>query len=174
MEIGKSSGGRLGGHTGRVAELNVRELGGSLSHILLVTKRVGENDFAAAVRQILGGVIALDAFGNVGLDNEVVLRNTHGNANLSERVDEVLVIGGVLVVQGDQTDLEIRGDFNRRSDLLPGQDLFAFALFRRERAGSERDAKSGDHNDRQGKREKFLEHFFSLQIIYYRSTHRFK
>ena len=48
----------------------------------------------------------------------------HSFADLNERVDEVLVVGGVFVMQGDQTDLEIGGNLHVAGDLLAGKDLF--------------------------------------------------
>lgn len=96
--------------TGGVAELDVGELLGGLDHEGLVAKAVGEDDVAALLSQLGGSVVALLAFGNVLLDEVVfILHQAQGLAGFLGGVDEVEVIGGVLIVQGDETHLDLLG-----------------------------------------------------------------
>ena len=92
---------------GGVAELDFRELLGGLDHEVLMTEAVGEDDVAAVVRQLGGGVVALLALGDVGLEH--IVRDAQSLAGSLGTVDEVQVIGGVFIVQEDETDLDITG-----------------------------------------------------------------
>ena len=101
MVVGGAGGVRLG--AGGVAELDLGELLGSLQQEGLVTEGVSENKVAAFIDELGGGVIALLAFGNTGLEQVL---NTQLLAGFLGSVDEVEVIGGVLVVQEDEAGLD--------------------------------------------------------------------
>ena len=106
VEVGQAGGVRLG--AGGMAELDFGEFLGSLDHERLVAEGVGEHDVAAGVNQLGGGVIALLTLGDAGLQDEVLsLFQAEAFAGFSGGVDEVQVIGGVLVVQEDEPDLDL-------------------------------------------------------------------
>ena len=69
-----------------------------------MTKAVRENDAASAVRHIGCDFVALLAFRNVDFQNVV---NAQLLTSSLRRVDEVQVIGGVLIVQADEPGLEL-------------------------------------------------------------------
>ena len=94
----------VGAGAGGVAELHVGELLGSLDHIVLVTEGVGEDDVAAVIGQLSGLVIALLALGNVGDD---LVLHAQLLAGFLSGVDEVQVIGGVLIMEHDEADLKV-------------------------------------------------------------------
>ena len=71
-----------------------------------MTKAVGKDDVAAGVGQLGSGVVALLTFLNVGLEDVVVLGETQVRNGLLGSVDEVQVVGGVLIVQGDEAHLD--------------------------------------------------------------------
>ena len=99
--VGQALG--VGAGAGGMAELNIGILFGSLNHVVLMTEAVSEHDLAAAVRHIGSGLVALLAFGYVGLQNVFDAKLLAG---FLCSVDEVQVISGVFVVQGDKTDFE--------------------------------------------------------------------
>ena len=92
---------------GGVAELNLRVLLSSLDHVRLMTEAVGKDDVAAGIDHINSGLIALLALGDVGLQDVVILSQTQISNGFLGAVDEVEVIGGVLIMQGDETDLHL-------------------------------------------------------------------
>ena len=94
----------MGHRAGGVAELDLGALLRDLQQEALVTKAVGKHNVEAVVDHIHGGVIALLAFGNAGLD---LVLNAQLLAGFLGSVDEVLVVGGLLVVQGDEADLDL-------------------------------------------------------------------
>ena len=98
---------RLG--AGGVAELHVLELLGGLDHEVLVAEAVGEDDVAAGVHELGRGVVALLALGDVGLNDVLILAQAGVLAGSLRGVDEVLVVGGVLVMQADKADLDALG-----------------------------------------------------------------
>ena len=93
--------------TGGMAELNLGEFLGGLDHVVLVTEAVGKDDGAAGVSKLGGSVIALLAFGDVGTENELLFAEAQSSAGFLGGVDEVKVIGGVLIVQEDEADLDV-------------------------------------------------------------------
>ena len=98
---------------GGMAEFHIRELLGSLDHIVLMTEAVGEDDVAAAVREVRSGLVAFLTFRNVGLQN---VFHAQRFAGFFCSVDEVEVIGGVFIVQENEScldGLEIRRDRHR-------------------------------------------------------------
>ena len=96
---------------GGVAELHLREILGGLDHEVLVAEAVGEDDVAAGVHELGRGVVALLALGDVGLNDVLILAQAGVLAGSLRGVDEVLVVGGVLVMQADEADLDAGGVF---------------------------------------------------------------
>ena len=105
MVVGQALGVSAG--AGAVAELNIGILLSGLDHERLMTEAVGEDDVAALVDHIDSGLIALLALGNVGLEDVVGIGQTQVGDGFLGGVDEVLVIGGVLIVQGDEAHLDL-------------------------------------------------------------------
>jgi hypothetical protein len=71
-----------------------------------MAERVSEDDVAAGVSQLASSLIALLVLGDVGLENNLICAETQSLNSLVSGVDEVQVIGGVLVVQEDEADLD--------------------------------------------------------------------
>ena len=94
---------------GGVAELPLWEILGGLDHEVLVAEAVGEDDVAAGVHELGRGVVALLALGDVGLNDVLILAQAGVLAGSLRGVDEVLVVGGVLVMQADKADLDALG-----------------------------------------------------------------
>ncbi len=94
------------GVTGAGGELNFGEFLGSLKNIGLVTVAVGENYIAACLGKLSSCVVSSLALFDVGLD---LVLNAGSLAGSLECVDEVCVVGGVLVVQADEADLDLCG-----------------------------------------------------------------
>ena len=92
---------------GRVAEVHVGQFLGSLQHEGLMTEAVGENDLAAFIGQVQSGFIAVIGFGNVALDDHLVIRQSQSSGGILHAVDEVQVVGGIFVVQQDDTQLDV-------------------------------------------------------------------
>ena len=90
-----------------MAELDIGVLFGGVDHVRLMTEAVGEDDVAAGVDHVHGGLVALLTLGNVGLQDVVILGQTQGSDGFLGAVDEVEVIGGVFIVQSDETDLHL-------------------------------------------------------------------
>ena len=62
------------------------------------------------VSQLGGSVVALLAFGDVGLDEVIfILDQAQGLAGFLGGIDEVEVVGGVFIVQGDEAHLDLLG-----------------------------------------------------------------
>ena len=94
--------------TGAVAELHLGVLLGDLDHVRLMTEAVGKDDVAAGVHQISGDLGALLGLAHVGLDEVIlILDQTQVGAGFLGGIDEVLVIGGVFIMQGDEADLDL-------------------------------------------------------------------
>ena len=91
----------VGAGAGGVAELDLGALLGGLDHVVLMAEGIREHDVAAGVHQVQGGLVALLALGDVGLQNGL---DAQLLAGFGGRVDEVEVVGGVLVVQEDEAD----------------------------------------------------------------------
>ena len=102
----------VGTGAGAVAELHIGAFLGGVDHVGLMAEAVGEDDVAAGIDQIHGGLIALLTLGNIGLDDvALILDQTQVSAGFLGGVDEVEVVGGVLVMQGDEAHLDLgRGD----------------------------------------------------------------
>ena len=89
-----------------MAELNLRELLRSLDHEVLMTEGICENNAASCVNKIRSSIIAFLTLGNIRADQ---ILDAQLLACLLCGIDEVEVIGGVLVVQGDEADLDVKG-----------------------------------------------------------------
>ena len=71
MIVSKTLGMSL--RAGGMTELNLREFPCSPDHEILMAERVGKNDVASAVNQILGGLVAGRALVDAGRDDGNVL-----------------------------------------------------------------------------------------------------
>ena len=91
-----------------MAELDLGELLGSLDHVILMAEGIGEDDVAARIGQLAGGIVALLAFGNVGPEDVLVLGQAQSSHGFLGAVHEVQVVGGVFVVQEDEAQLHVR------------------------------------------------------------------
>ena len=166
VEVVEALGVRPG--AGGVAELDVGELAGGLDHEVLVAEAVGEDDVAAVVGELSGGVVALLALGDVGAQDVLILGQAQGLAGGLGGVDEVEVVGGVLIVQEDETDLDlIERDAGDGGVVLRGLahgGVVLGSLAHRGVAdsglGLAAGGESEDHHKCKQKRKKLL-HFFS-------------
>ena len=146
--------------TGGVAELNIGNFLSSLQHVGLMAEGVGEDDVAAGIDQVHSGLIALLTLGDVGLDDVVSLSQTQVGNGLLGAVEEVQVIGGVLIVQADETNLDSRLD-----DLVAaGSTLVNGSLLT---AGHQRQS----HDQSQDQSKKLLHYLFS-SLIKFHTRHR--
>ena len=93
--------------TGSVAELNLGEFLCSLDHEVLMAEGVSEDDIAAGICKLGSRVVALLAFGNVGAEDDLIIAQAEVRAGFLGTVHEVEVIGGVLIMQENKTDLQI-------------------------------------------------------------------
>ena len=166
MVVGKTLGVRAG--AGGVAELHLGELLGSLDDEGLVAEAVGEDNVAAVVSELGGGVIAGLGLGDVVAELVLIL----GQAQLLNggvgSVDEVEVVGGVLIVQEDETDLEILGDAGGAVGSAAGGGVVRGSGGVRSNgaavvaAGGEGE----DHHQREKQRKKLLHFCSSKNLIY--------
>ena len=99
--VGKTRGVGLG--AGGVAELDLGVLLGDLDEEGLMAEGIGEDEVAALVDELLGGVSAFLTLGDTGLEQVL---NAQLLAGFLGRVDEVEVVGGVLVMQEDEAGLD--------------------------------------------------------------------
>ena len=95
--------------SGRMANLHV---GIVLSHLLevgLIAEAVAEHDVAAGVNHLAGGVVAVGSvFGDVPLEDELIIGQAEGFLSGQDRLIEVVVVGGhVGIVQEDHADLDL-------------------------------------------------------------------
>ena len=135
---------------GGVAELHIGELLGSLDHVVLVTEGVGKDDVAAVIGQLSSLVVALLTLGNVGDD-----RVLHAQlfAGFLSGVDEVQVIGGVLIMEHDEADLKVGSGLGGSIGL--GLVAFGIVIVALSAAAG---GKGEDHRETQEQRKKLL-HF---------------
>ena len=84
---------------------------GRILHEGLMTVGIGEDDVAALLRQIHGGVIAVLVFSNVVLKDDLAGIDAQLLAGGGQAVDVGHVVAGVLIVDADEADLHgFRGD----------------------------------------------------------------
>ena len=148
MVVAQALGVSLG--AGGVAELHVGELLGSLDHVVLVTEGVGEDDVAAVIGQLSSLVVALLALGNVGDD---LVLHAQLFAGFLSGVDEVQVIGGVLIMEHDEADLKVGSGLGGSIGL--GLVAFGIVIVALSAAAG---GKGEDHRETQEQRKKLL-HF---------------
>ena len=101
MEV--SRGVVLHGNAGSVSELNVGVLRCSGFQKVFVTERIGKHKFASLFNELVSGGGAAFVFTDAGLDYGF---NALSFASGFERVDEVLVVRRVVVVQGDESGFD--------------------------------------------------------------------
>lgn len=92
----------MSGGAGGVAEFDVFEFSGGFGDVFFVAEGISKDKFASAVGEVDGGVISGGVLVNASLDNWGV---THLIASGLEAFDEVLVVGGGVIVKGDETGL---------------------------------------------------------------------
>ena len=163
MEIGKTQGVRL--RAGGMAELHFGILASSLNHVVLMAEAVGEDQLAARVGQLSRRFVALVGLGDVGLKHHLVVGQAKLLLNCLGSVHEVLVVGGVFVVQENEADLEVCGNsgralfgsggFLRSSGLFGGSGLFGNRSFLSGRGFSRNGLRlaAGEHHQRHGQHE---------------------
>ena len=105
VEVGNFRGVRLG--AGSVAELHVRVFHGGAHHEIFMTEGIGKDNIAAFFGKLHSGGLAGIGFGNVGLDKNLFVLQTKLLLHSLCSIDEVLVIGGIFIVEADDTDFEI-------------------------------------------------------------------
>ena len=151
MEVGQLLGMSHG--TGGVAELHVGVFLGSLDQEGLMAEGVGEDDVAILdLDQLNGCFVASVGLGDLGLLNHL---HAHGLTSGLGSVDEVLVVGRVLVMQEDEAHLQfVLGNGSHGAALGAG---FVTAVA----AGSHRD---NHHSSQQQSNQLF--HFLFLQYIF--------
>ena len=127
-----------------MAEHNVGIILCSLDHEGLMTERICKYYLATLVNKILCGIKARAVFGNVLDDNDLIVGKSESLLCAFNGVYEVEVIGGCLVVEADNTYLEI---------------LCAVS------AGSENHAYSREHGNCEHRGKNFFQHFVSPLIF---------
>ena len=95
--------------TGGVAELDIGALLSGFQHVGLMAEGVGEDDVAAGIDQVQSGLFAFLTLGDVGLQDVVSLGQAQVGNGLHSTINKVLVIGGVFIMQADETDLDSGG-----------------------------------------------------------------
>ncbi len=144
---------------GGVAELNIGALLSSLQHEGLMAEGVGEDDVAAVIDQVHSGVVALLALGDVGLQDVVSLGQTQVGNSFHSTIDKVLVIGGVLIMQADETNLDSGSSTVISSAVISGRCVVT--------AGHQRQS----HDQSQDQSKKLLHYLFS-SLIKFHTRHR--
>ena len=148
---------------GGVAELDLGELLGSLDHIVLMAKGVGEDDVAARIRQFAGSVVALLTFGDVGAEDVLIFAQAQVGHGFLDAVHEVQVVGGVFVVQEDEAQLHVcngSGNLSLRGSSLVicrGSSSGGSGSLGLAAAGSQ----AQDHNKNQCQRKNLFHFLFS-------------
>ena len=92
-----------------MAELDLGIFLGGLLHKGLVAEGIGEDDLAALVLgQVNGGIVAGAVLADIGDDDDLIIGEAEVLLHLAQGLDEVIIVGGVLIVQADETDLHGR------------------------------------------------------------------
>ena len=99
MEVGQVFG--VGHGAGGVAEFHVGQFLGGLQREAFMAKAVGENDVAAFVGQVQRRFVAVVGFGDIALDDDLLVAQAQQFLGFIHAVDEVQVVGGILVMQQD-------------------------------------------------------------------------
>ena len=111
-----------------MTELNVRVSFSSLSDIGLMTERVREDDVTTLAYEVNSCFIALLGLFNVSLDDNLLVGKSESSLVSENSIDEVEVVGRRVIVQADETDLEIRGNLKICFELGNSKGGFAHAL----------------------------------------------
>ena len=83
---------------------------------------VGEDDVAAGIGQLSSGIVALLALGDVGAEQVLILGQAQVSNGLAGSIHEVQVVGGVLVMQENEANLDV-GSSGRGFALCGGSGL---------------------------------------------------
>ena len=138
MEVAQTFG--VGLHTGAGNKLYFREILGGSESEGLVTEAVGDDEIAAGVNQLGGGVIAGLGLGDVRLHHDLIVGKAELSGSGFRGVDEVEVVGGVFIVQEDESNLDVFGIGSGGLGLAGGGGGLFRGLFRRGAAGAQADA----------------------------------
>ena len=103
---------------GRMQELDFGIFLRGADHVILVAEAVGKNNITAVICEVASDFVAVFAFGNTGFDHEF---SAHLCAGFLRGGDEVVVIGGVFIMQGDEADFD---RIIRRSESAEGNDHY--------------------------------------------------
>ena len=167
--VGQADGVGLG--AGGVAELDLGEFLGGLDQEGLMAEGVGEDEVAAFVNELGGGVVALLAFGNAGLEQVL---DAQLLAGFLRRVDEVEVVGGVLVVQEDEAGLDGGSGGRFGSGGLGGGGLGSggFRGGSLGGGGGGRGLAAGAEGEHHHEREEHSDDFFHFVLSFFYSAYR--
>ena len=105
VEIGKARGLRV--RAGRMTELYIREILRSLQHERTMSEAVRKDNLAAVIHKIGGSVIAGLIFSDIGLRDDLIVRESEGLLHL---LDTCHMRGGIpfiLIADINDADLEI-------------------------------------------------------------------
>ena len=166
----------VSGRTGCMAELNIREFFCNRKQEGLMSEGICENHVAALVNQVACSLCALLGFGNVSLEDDLIIRHAKCLLCFLNAVDEVQVVGGVFVVQKDDAELYLRNvcgnlvGFCAVFGAVICAGCFAIAcsgraLFISVRAGCEADANRKCHHNHKCKGKYLFEHVNVLQFF---------
>ena len=97
----------VGAGAGSVAELDLGEFLGGGDEVRLMAEGVCKHYVAACVGELLSCLLALLGLGYIGLENVLIFAQAELLARGLGGVHEVEVIGGVLIMQENKTDLQI-------------------------------------------------------------------
>ena len=75
-----------------------------------MTKAVSEDNLAALVNEVSSCLIAIVGLCNVLLEDYLLVGETESFLNSHSSIEEVLVVGGSLVVEKNEANLEILGN----------------------------------------------------------------
>ena len=144
VEVAQTFGVRL--HAGAGNELHFREILGGGKSEGLVTEAVGDDEIAAGVNQLGGGIVASLRLGDVGLHHDLIVGKTELLGGSLRSVDEVEVVGGVFVMQEDESDLDLgkglAGDGSLFRGGIGSRGFGGCGRFCLSAAGAETDAES--------------------------------
>ena len=79
--------------------------------------------------QVNGGIVAGAVLADIGDDDDLIIGEAEVLLHLAQGLDEVIIVGGVLIVQADHADLEISGDLDGGGHSVAGQDIGRHTLY---------------------------------------------
>ena len=165
VEVAQTFG--VGLHTGAGNKLHFRELLGGGESEGLMAEAVGDDEIAAGVNQLGGGVIAGLGLGDVRLHHDLIVGKAELSGSGFRGVDEVEVVGGVFIVQEDESNLDVFGIGSGGLGLAGGGGGLFRGLFRRGAAGAQADAQ----RQREQESDKLFHVFFPpvIFLVFYRN-----